>query len=231
MACDHSALYSGEARYLRDAGQLRLVLVCDGCGSVQAELERIDYAPSARCFAGHLAELTARELGLAETGVAQVRFAALVCDLARDEIRPEILNKQGPLTQDEWAEVSREPELGAALISDASFDDLREWILCHRERPDGSGYPRGLRGDEIPVEARILAVTDAYVAMTSDRAHRLARTHQDACVELSRCAGSQFDATVVQAFLLSSVRRNRHLADAHVASSHLASAPPASVAA
>src|SRR5271154_573203 len=231
MLCDHSALHSGEARYLRETGQLRLVLVCDRCGSEQAELERIDYIPSARCFAGHLAELTARELGLEEIAVARVRFAALVCGLARDEIRPEILNKQGPLTKKEWAEVCRQPELGAALLSDASFDELREWILCHRERPDGSGYPRGLSGEEISLEARILAVTDAYVAMTSDRAHRLARTHQDACMELSRCSGTQFDARVVQAFTLSSVRRNPHLASVHLADSQRANGQPASAAA
>jgi len=231
MVCDHSALYSGEARYARDAGQLRFVLVCDRCGTERAELQRIDYTPSARCYAGHLAELTARELGLAETAIARVRFAALVCGLARDEIRPEILSKQGPLNREEWAEVCRLPELGAALLSDASFDDLREWILCHRERPDGSGYPRGLRGEEIPLEARILAVTDAYVAMTSDRAYRLIRTHQEACIELSRCAGTQFDAAVVQAFLLSSVRRNANLASAHLAGSYLAGSHPASAAA
>jgi HD-GYP domain-containing protein (c-di-GMP phosphodiesterase class II) len=220
MACDHSALHSGEARYLRAAGQLRLVLVCDGCGTVQAELERIDYAPSARCLAGHLAELTARELGLGETDVARVRFAALVCGLARDEIEPQILNKQGPLTRAERAEVCRQPELGAALLSDASFDDLREWILCHRERPDGSGYPRGLKGEDIPVEARILAVTDAYVAMTSDRPYRMARDHEEACVELRRCAGSQFDAAVVAAFLVASRRRNLRLVRANLAGSH-----------
>src|SRR5271169_4618727 len=125
MLCDHSALHSGEARYLREAGQLRLVLVCDRCGAVQAELERIDYTPSARCFAGHLAELTARELGLGETDVARVRFAALVCGLARDQISPEILNKRGPLTQAQLAEVCRQPELGAALLSEASFDEIR----------------------------------------------------------------------------------------------------------
>jgi HD-GYP domain-containing protein (c-di-GMP phosphodiesterase class II) len=214
MVCDHSALHSGGARYLRDAGQLRLVLVCDRCGAEQAELARIDYAPSARCFTGHLAELTARELGLNETQVVRVRLAALVCGVGRDQIRPEILNKQGSLTMEEWAEVYRQPELGAALLSDASFDDIREWILCHRERPDGSGYPRGLLGEEIPLEARILAVTDAYVAMTSDRPYRLARQHEDACLELSRCAGTQFDAAVVQAFQRASVRRNPHLARA-----------------
>jgi HD-GYP domain-containing protein (c-di-GMP phosphodiesterase class II) len=223
MACDHSAQHSGEARYLREAGQLVLVVVCDSCGAVQAEVDRIDYAPSARCFAGHLAELTARELGLDATAVARVRFAALVCALARDEIEPEILNKQGPLTRRERAEVCRQPELGAALLGDASFDDLREWILCHRERPDGSGYPRGLKGEQIPLEARILAVTEAYVAMTSDRPYRLARDHGEACVELSRCAGRQFDLSVVRAFLVGSKRRNLLLVRAHDESSQLVS--------
>ncbi len=214
MGCDHSALHSGGARYLREAGQLQLVLVCDECGAELAELERVDYVPSARCLAGHLAELTARELGLDEIQVAQVRFAALVSSVGRDQIRPEILNKQGPLTQQEWVEVCRQPELGAALLGDASFDDIREWILCHRERPDGSGYPRGLVGEEIALEARILAVTDAYVAMTSDRPYRLARSHEDACLELERCAGSQFDELVVEAFVSASQRRNPHLARA-----------------
>jgi HD-GYP domain-containing protein (c-di-GMP phosphodiesterase class II) len=214
MACDHSALHSGGARYLREAAQLRLVLVCDECGAERAELDTMDYAPSARCFAGHLAELTARELRLGEMQVVRVRFAALVCSVGRDEIRPEILNKQGPLSQEEWVEVCRQPELGAALLGDASFDDIREWILCHRERPDGSGYPRGLVGDEIALEARILAVTDAYVAMTSDRPYRLTRSHEEACSELVRCSGTQFDAAVVRAFVSASTRRNPHLARA-----------------
>jgi len=214
MACDHSALHSGGARYLRGAGQLRLVLVCDSCGAERAELDRMDYAPSARCFAGHLAELTARELRLGEMQVVRVRFAALVCSVGRDQIQPEILNKQGPLSREEWVEVCRQPELGAALLGDASFDEIREWILCHRERPDGSGYPRGLKGEEIALEARILAVTEAYVAMVSDRPYRLTRSHEDACRELSRCAGTQFDAAVVQAFLSASRRRNPHLARA-----------------
>jgi HD-GYP domain-containing protein (c-di-GMP phosphodiesterase class II) len=214
MACDHSALHSGGARYLRHTGELRLVLVCDSCGAERAELDRMDYAPSARCFAGHLAELTARELRLGEMQVVRVRFAALVCSVGRDQIQPEILNKQGPLSHEEWVEVCRQPELGAALLGDASFDEIREWILCHRERPDGSGYPRGLVGEEIALEARILAVTEAYVAMVSDRPYRLTRSHEEACRELSRCAGTQFDAAVVHAFLGASERRNPHLARA-----------------
>jgi HD-GYP domain-containing protein (c-di-GMP phosphodiesterase class II) len=87
------------------------------------------------------------------------------------------------------------------VLCDVSLDDIREWILCHRERPDGSGYPRGLAAQQIPLQARILAVCDAYTAMVSDRPHRLRHTHTEACAELVRYAGSQFDAKVVEAFL------------------------------
>ncbi|HXW58329.1 MAG TPA: HD domain-containing phosphohydrolase [Solirubrobacteraceae bacterium] len=212
--CDHAELHSGGARYVHETEELRLVVVCDSCGEELAEIERIEYCPHARRFVAHLAELTAFELGLSDSQVAQVRFAALVCGVARDQIGPEILNKRGQLSPDEWAEVRRQPELGAALLNGTSFDDIREWVLCCRERPDGRGYPRGLVGSQIPLEARILAVTDAYAAMTSDRAYRLARDHEDACHELLRCAGTQFDADSVRAFLRASARRNRHLESA-----------------
>jgi HD-GYP domain-containing protein (c-di-GMP phosphodiesterase class II) len=208
MACDHSASYSGGARYLPHSGQLQLVLRCDGCGVDRAELGRIDYSPDPRRLVVQLAEATARELGLNEAQTSRVRFAALVCGVGRDKISPAILRKRGPLTVEEWAEVQRQPELAAALLSDVSMEDIREWILCYRERPDGSGYPRGLSGEQIPLEARILAVSDAYTAMISDRPYRAGRDHQAACLELVRCAGTQFDVAVVRAFLTSSVKRN-----------------------
>ena len=147
------------------------------------------------------AELIARELELGETQASRVRFAALVCGVGRDQMPASIVSKRGPLTAKEWAEVQRQPELAAALLSDVSMDDIREWILCHRERPDGSGYPRGLAGEQIPLEARILAVADAYTAMVSERPYRPRRGHEGACAELGRCAGTQFDAAVVGAFL------------------------------
>ena len=209
VACDHSGTHNGESRYLREVGELRLVLVCDACGAECAELQRVDYRPHARCVDGRLAELTGRELGLNEHTIARVRLATLLCDVGRDQIPREILNKRGPLDDREWAQVRRQPELAAALLSDVSFDDIREWIRCHHERPDGRGYPRGLVGDQIPLEARIVAVIDAYTAMTSDRPYRAARTHQAACRELRRHAGSQFDATVVQAFLFVTARLDR----------------------
>jgi HD-GYP domain-containing protein (c-di-GMP phosphodiesterase class II) len=209
VACDHSGAQNGESRYLREAGQLRLVLVCDACGAERVELQRVGYRPDARCVDGRLAELTARELGVSEPTIPRVRLALLLCDVARSQIPREILNKQGPLNDQEWAQIRRQPELGAALLSDVSFDDIREWIRCHHERPDGRGYPRGLVGDQIPLEARIVAVVEAYTAMTSDRPYRAARNHEAACDELRRCAGTQFDAAVVQAFLSVTARRDQ----------------------
>ena len=197
---------------------MRLVLVCDRCGAERGELGTLGYRPRPQRFVGHLAELTAVELGLCEAKVARVRLAALVCDVGRDQIPSEILNKRGPLTREEWSEVRRQPELGAAVLSDASFDDIREWVLSRREHPDGRGYPRGLRGEEILLEARILAVAEAYAAMISERAHRPPRDHEDAMLELLRCAGTQFDAKVVRAFLRASVRRAPRLASTAVPS-------------
>lgn len=211
MTCDHSAPHSGAARFLRDRGRLHLAVVCDSCGIERIVIGELDYRPNGRRLVGHLAELTARQLGLIETRIERVRLAALICDAGRNQIPEAILNKRGPLTDEEWLMVRRQPEIGAALLTAEGLDDIREWILCHRERHDGRGYPRGLQGAEIPLEARILAVCDAYAAMTSDRPHRVALVHAEACAELSRCAGTQFDELVVAAFIESTVRRNRRL--------------------
>ena len=211
MACDHSAPQSGGARFLAQTGELQLSLVCDRCGAEQLQLGRIEYRPDPRRLVVQLAALTARELGLGEQQTARVRFAALVCGIGRDQIAPEILRKRGPLAPADWAEVQRQPELAAALLSDVSMEDIREWILCHRERPDGTGYPRGLRGEQIPLEARILAVADAYAAMIGDRPYRAGRDHEDACLELVRCAGTQFDEGVVRAFLRAIAERDSQL--------------------
>jgi HD-GYP domain-containing protein (c-di-GMP phosphodiesterase class II) len=199
---------------VRGAARLRLVLVCDRCGAERAEFATLGYRPHGRRVVGNLAEMTARELGLGDARIARVRMAATVCDVGRDQIPLEILSKPGPLTRAEWVEVRRQPERGAALLTDTSFDDVRDWILSRRERVDGRGYPQGLAGEQIPLEARILAVADAYVAMTSDRSYAPARDHESATRELLRCAGTQFDASVVQAFERASVPRDPYLASA-----------------
>ena len=147
------------------------------------------------------AEVTARELGLPDHIVGRIRLAGLLHDIGKSELPAEILEKPGPLTPDQWDRVREHPEAGARLLSHAIFDDVRGWVLGHHERVDGLGYPQGLAGAAIPIGARIIAVADAYEAMTSDRPYRRARNPEDAAEELRACAGSQFDAEVVEAFL------------------------------
>jgi putative nucleotidyltransferase with HDIG domain len=150
---------------------------------------------------GRYAELTARELGLKASLVERVRLAGVMHDIGKIGVTDAILRKPGPLSEEEWAEMRRHPEIGARLLAAAEFDDIREWIVAHHERPDGRGYPHGLRDEQIPLEAKILAVSDAYEAMTSDRVYRPSIGREAARAELRRGAGGQFDARVVAAFL------------------------------
>jgi putative nucleotidyltransferase with HDIG domain len=147
------------------------------------------------------AELTARELSLPEEVVENVRLAGLLHDVGKSAISEDILVKPAPLTDVEWLEMRRHPWIALELLEGSGLEEITEWIYCHHERPDGAGYPRGLSGDEIPLEARILAVADAYEAITNDRVYRRAIGRWRACEELRECAGAQFDEVVVDAFL------------------------------
>jgi HD-GYP domain-containing protein (c-di-GMP phosphodiesterase class II) len=118
-----------------------------------------------------------------------------------------LLCKAGPLDDEEWREMRTHPEIAARLLAGPDFEDLAAWILAHHERIDGSGYPAGLAGDEIPLEARILAVADAYEAMTADRAYSAALGDDAAREELLAASGAQFDGDVVRAFLHALDRR------------------------
>jgi diguanylate cyclase len=145
-----------------------------------------------------------------------VRLAGVLHDIGKIGISDRVLTKPGPLDATEWQEMYTHPEIGARLLSRPEFADLREWILAHHERPDGLGYPRGLTADQLPLEARILAVADAYEAMTADRCYRPALGEAAARAELEGGAGTQFDATVVAALLraidTSRTRRLRRVA-------------------
>ena len=150
---------------------------------------------------GHYSKLMARELSLAPHRVERLRIAGVLHDIGKIGVPDAILRKPGKLTDEEWEHMRRHPETGARILGGSGLDDIREWVLAHHERPDGRGYPRGLKGSAIPLEARILAVADAYEAMTADRVYRKALGPEIAREELIRCAGSQFDADVVDAFL------------------------------
>jgi putative nucleotidyltransferase with HDIG domain len=150
---------------------------------------------------GRYAEMTARELGLPMRKVERVRLAGILHDVGKIGVSDAVLNKPAALTDEEWAEVRRHPEIGARILGHAHLDDLTDWVLAHHERPDGRGFPFGTAGEEIPLEARILAVADAYEAMTSDRPYRPALSSDEAEAELLEGVGTQFDAHVVRAFL------------------------------
>ncbi len=149
---------------------------------------------------GRFAELTARELGLPPETVERIRLAGILHDVGRVAVPDSVIAKQGPLTDEEWAWVRAHPAIGARMVETTEYDDIRSWILFHHERPDGHGYPEG-RGEDVPIEAAIIAVADAYEAMTSDRPYRSALALEEASEELRREAGRQFHPDVVAALL------------------------------
>jgi HD-GYP domain-containing protein (c-di-GMP phosphodiesterase class II) len=142
------------------------------------------------------------ELGLSDKELSHLEQVAMLHDMTRLELPKSILGKAGPLTADEWQKIQKHPELGYEMVSNAPFlREAGEIILCHHERYDGGGYPRGLKGEEMPLAARVFAVADAYSAMTSDRPYRKAVPHTAAIREIRGSAGAQFDPEVVDAFL------------------------------
>jgi diguanylate cyclase (GGDEF)-like protein len=160
---------------------------------------------------GRYARAIATELGLAQPAVERLALAGVLHDVGKIGISDAVLKKPGPLDEAEWQEMRAHPELGARILAGANLGDVAEWVFAHHERMDGEGYPLGLRGVQIPLEARILAVADSYEAMTSERPYSPVRSREEAAAELRRCAGSQFDADVVEA-LLRSVRSDRRVA-------------------
>ena len=138
------------------------------------------------------------ELGVEETWTA--RHAAVLHDIGKIHIPSSILCKPGKLNKHEWEIMRRHPEIGAEMLSGIpGLERVRAAVLAHHERFDGRGYPAGLAGDEIPAEARLISVVDAYDAMTNDRPYRKALSHEEAIAELEAGAGSQFDPFVVEA--------------------------------
>ncbi|MDR7867389.1 MAG: diguanylate cyclase [Sporomusaceae bacterium] len=144
----------------------------------------------------------ARGLGLPEFAVTGLQLLAKFHDIGKVGIPDNILRKAGPLTAEEQAEMRRHCEIGYRIAqSSGELLPIAEWILKHHEWWNGDGYPVGLSGEAIPRECRIMAVVEAYDAMTSDRPYRTAMTHEAAVAEIKRCAGTQFDPAIVRKFL------------------------------
>jgi putative nucleotidyltransferase with HDIG domain len=141
-----------------------------------------------------------RQLGLDADNLEVLRLGALLHDIGKIGVPDDVLRKPGRLTPSEYDTIKLHPVLGARILRTVPFLSRHIPIVeLHHERPDGRGYPHGLRGDDIPPAARIVHVADAYDAMTSARAYRAARPSGDALRELWRCSGTEFHAEIVGA--------------------------------
>lgn len=208
LGCNRSVIYSADlvervseatsAHDERSEASLATVLslaealdICDSGTALHSET------------VGRYAEATARGLHLPSERVERIRLAGIVHDVGKIGVSDALLRKPTMLDEDESAEIRKHPEIGARLLGGKELHDLREWVIAHHERPDGQGYPRGLSDDEISLEAKILAVADAYEAMTARRSYSEPMPPEAAQAELRRRAGTQFDSRVVETFLRS----------------------------
>ena len=144
----------------------------------------------------------AKKLGLGPDELCAVELGALFHDIGKIGIPEHILRKPEKLNEAEWAEMKAHPTIGANLLAQVpNLERIRPIVLAHHERYDGTGYPNGLKGNDIPLAAQIISVADTYQAMTSSRTYRPALTHDEAVRELRKVAGTQLNPTVVEAFI------------------------------
>lgn len=148
-----------------------------------------------------ICEKIAFAMGFDLNNINRIKMAGLVHDIGKIGVDERILNKNGALTSEEWIEVKKHPEAGWRILNSANeFSELSEFILTHHEHYDGNGYPSGISGEAIPIEARIIAVADAYDAMTGKRTYREPISDEQARQEIERCSGTHFDPEVVEVF-------------------------------
>ena len=214
VGCSHGAIVlPGEAETAADALRLadQRMYANKHAGRVSAgrqtadallrALAERDPHLGAHTEAVELAVATARRLGLPADEIERVRHATELRDVGKVAVPDAILGKPGPLREEEWAFVRRHPVIGERILGGApALERVAPLVRSSHERWDGTGYPDRLAGEDIPLGARIVAVADAFAAMTAERPYRAARTPAQALVELRDCAGSQFDGRVVEAF-------------------------------
>jgi len=146
--------------------------------------------------------IISKELALEENYMEEIEIAGLLHDIGKIGIPEDILRKPGKLTDEEYNTIKLHTEYGKKILNGIKkLSTISLWLSSHHERWDGRGYPSALTGKEIPLPARILAIADTYDAMTSNRSYRTGLSHETAVEEIKRCAGSQFDPEIVEAFL------------------------------
>jgi len=155
------------------------------------------------------ARITAKALSLSAEEKQSIEYAAILLDIGMLSIPKSVLNKREKLTDEEWNLIRKHPVIGYNLLRGIpSLNQVSKLILYHHERFDGKGYPCGLKGDTIPIGARVIAVADAFDSMTVKHSYRAAMSTKDAFAEIGRCAGSQFCPVAARAFFVGYIKSN-----------------------
>ena len=159
-----------------------------------------------------------KEIGLSEIEIRMLKVGGLLHDIGKIAIEEGILNKREKLTDQEWNEIKRHPEIGCRILSSShEMQELAEYILAHHEKWDGTGYPKGLKGEVIPRIARIIALADSYDAMTNERPYRKALSEEVVINEICKNAGIQFDPQIAKVFVEKVLNKQWHPVDPRIA--------------
>jgi diguanylate cyclase (GGDEF)-like protein len=149
-----------------------------------------------------ICSLIGKSRGMSKDKISELEILGELHDIGKIGVSENILNKLGPLNEEEWEEVRKHPQIGYHIVSSTSdISFLADSILAHHEWYDGSGYPKGLKGEEIPLMARIVSVADAYDAMVGYRSYRKTKTRDEAIEEFIKSSGTQFDPEIVEVFI------------------------------
>lgn len=185
--------------------------------SISSALDAKDTYTNGHSFRVTLYSLMiANAVDMGEIEIEDLEMAGLLHDIGKIGIPRSIICKPGKLTDDEFTMMKQHPEIGEKILNGIKrLDNATNWLNKHHERWDGRGYPFGVKGEEIPLPARILAVADTYDAMTSDRSYRKGLPHEVAVEEIKKCSGAQFDPEIAEAFLSIEKEIEKAKADPH----------------
>ena len=196
---DQTASALQRARLFSDLEHAYLETVLSLANAVEA---KDTYTKNHADNVSQVAILVGKELGLTEKELEDLRYGGILHDVGKISVPDNILNKPGKLTDEEWVQMRAHAAIGADILKPIPrLAGAADIVRHHHERYDGNGYPDRITGEDIPIGARILTTIDSYSAMVDQRSYKAARSHEEAAAELRRCAGTQFDSRVVDAFL------------------------------
>ena len=164
--------------------------------------EKSSYIKAHSTRVAYLSLKIGRSINLPSDQLCDLRLTAMLHDIGKVFIDDVIHNKPGSLTESEYDEMKKHPEIGCRIVvASTGTEHIADYILCHHERWDGNGYPQGLKSESIPLLSRIISIADAYEAMTNNRVYREAKTKEQAISDIIRNSGKQFDPMLVKEFL------------------------------